>query len=80
MDFGDYNGDGRLDLAVSNYGASDFSLYANLGNGLFGNKQTLPAQVAGSCTTLHDLDGDGDVDITGIDEEADRVFIFIQQG
>lgn len=80
VDFGDYNGDGWLDLAVANYGGSNFSLWANQGNGTFGSKLTIAAEQAGSCTTLHDLDGDGDVDLTLIDEIADKVWIYLQQG
>ena len=39
----------------------------------------LPAFVTGSCTVLHDRDGDGDTDITGIDELGDVVILFQQQ-
>ena len=79
IDLGDLNGDGRLDLTASCFGA-DFDLYFNLGNGSLGNHTTLPSVTAGSCTVLHDRDGDGDVDITGIDELADRVLLFRQDG
>ncbi len=79
IDLGDLNGDGLLDLTASCFGA-DFDLYRNLGNGLMGNHTVLPAVTAGSCTVLHDRDGDGDVDITGIDELADRVLLFRQDG
>jgi hypothetical protein len=79
IDIGDLNGDGLLDLTASCFGA-DFDLYHNLGGGLLGNHTVLPAFTAGSCTVLHDRDGDGDVDITGIDELADRVLLFRQDG
>lgn len=79
IDLGDLNGDGWLDLTASCFGA-DYDLYRNLGGGLMGNHTVLPAVTAGSCTVLHDRDGDGDVDITGIDELADRVLLFRQDG
>lgn len=79
IDLGDLNGDGLLDLTASCFGA-DYDLYLNLGNGLMGSHTVLPAVTAGSCTVLHDRDGDGDVDITGIDELADRVLLFRQDG
>ena len=54
--------------------------YLNDGQGSFGSSFTLPATSSGSCTVLHDVDSDGDVDITAIDELADRVFIYHQDG
>jgi hypothetical protein len=79
INLGDLNGDGLLDLGVSCFGA-DFDLFRNLGGGVFGNHTTLPAVNAGSCMVLHDRDGDGDVDVTGVDELADRVLLFRQDG
>jgi len=40
------------------------------------NPRTLPAASAGSCAVLHDRDRDGDLDMTGIDELNDLIFIF----
>ena len=79
IEIGDLNGDELLDVVVSCYG-SDFDLYRNLGNGLLGNHTTLPAPSAASCVALHDRDGDGDLDVTGVDEIADRVLLFRQDG
>ncbi len=79
-DVGDLNGDGLLDLAGSSFNGKSYTLFRNLGGGLFQNARVLPAQSAGSCTVLHDVDGDGDVDVTAIDEVADKVFVFLQGG
>jgi hypothetical protein len=79
IELGDLNGDETLDMGVSCFGA-DFDLYRNNGTGLFGNHTVLPATTAGSCMTLHDRDGDGDIDVTGVDELADRVLLFRQDG
>ena len=46
--------------------------------GAFGAPTDLPAQSAGSYTVLHDIDGDGDLDVSAIDEIADRVFVYRQ--
>jgi hypothetical protein len=80
IDFGDLDGDGDLDVAASNFGSADYTFFRNDGTGSLGGKFTLPAINAGSCTVLHDRDGDGDVDITAIDELADLVFLFRQDG
>jgi len=80
VDLGDLNGDGRLDLTGSSFSGVSFTLYFNQGAGIFGTPQALPALAAGSCTVLHDRDGDGDVDVTGIDELADRVLLYRQDG
>ena len=69
-----------LDLTTSNFGGGNFTLYYNQGLGVLGGKTSLPAISSGSCTVLHDFDGDGDLDITGIDELADRIYCFRQDG
>jgi hypothetical protein len=68
-DFGDVDGDGRLDLFVTNHELETHTLYRNLGKGLFGEvtvqsglgAPTLP--FVGFGTVLADHDNDGDLDI-----------------
>ncbi|MGH9147951.1 MAG: CRTAC1 family protein [Vicinamibacterales bacterium] len=68
-DFGDYDGDGRLDLFVTNHEFETHSLFRNLGNGLFGDATaesrigppTLP--LVGFGTVFLDYDNDGSLDI-----------------
>jgi hypothetical protein len=76
VDLGDIYGDGDLDMVTSNYISASWTLYENDGGGIFMNPRTLPSSGAGSCATLHDRDNDGDLDMTGIDEEDDLVFLF----
>jgi hypothetical protein len=78
IDLGDLSGDGHLDLTTSAYSGGVFNVFYNDGTGNMGNGFTLPAITAASCTVLHDFDDDGDLDITGIDELADRIFLFRQ--
>ncbi|MFA5819170.1 MAG: CRTAC1 family protein [Bacteroidales bacterium] len=67
VDFADYNGDGLLDLFVSD--DSYCSLYENLGNGVFADKSNFSgismaaAQYVGWSSSFVDYDNDGDVDI-----------------
>ncbi|MEY4180932.1 MAG: hypothetical protein RLY70_4507 [Planctomycetota bacterium] len=69
VDLGDYNGDGRADLWVTNFELEDNSLYQAEASGLF-RHATVAAGLAGSCfsqvgfgTGMEDLDGDGRLDL-----------------
>jgi len=68
-DFGDYDGDGRLDLAVGNHEFEATSVFRNLGNGLFAHvtnesrvgAPTLPWVTFG--LAWFDYDNDGRLDL-----------------
>ena len=40
------------------------------------DRRTLAATKAGSCAILHDRDGNGNLDMTGVDEMADVILLF----
>jgi len=80
VDLGDLDGDGDLDLVLSDFGSATFTVYKNNGSGTFVSPSTLPAPQAGSCATLVDWDRDGDLDIAGVDELADKLLLFRQTG
>jgi hypothetical protein len=69
-DFGDYDGDGQLDLFVTNHELETHTLFRNLGKGLFDETTaksgvgiaTLP--YVGFGALFADLDHDGDVDLS----------------
>ena len=68
-DLGDYNGDGRLDLVVTNFEFEGHSLFRNLGDGVFADASyqsglavaTLP--FVGFGVTFLDYDNDTDLDL-----------------
>ncbi|MEQ8765039.1 MAG: VCBS repeat-containing protein, partial [Planctomycetota bacterium] len=69
VDFGDFDGDGRLDLVVTNFANETNSLYRNLGEGLFadetlarglGEPTARPLAFGGG---FLDGDSDGDLDL-----------------
>lgn len=75
VDLGDLDGDGDLEIVTSNWGSADWTVYENIG-GDFVEHRRYPAEKAGSCAILHDVDGNGTLDMTGIDEEEDLLFFF----
>ncbi|MBT8382980.1 MAG: VCBS repeat-containing protein [Ignavibacteria bacterium] len=76
IDLGDVDGDLDLDIVTSNFTGANFTLYENNGEGVFINRNDLPANQAGSCAVFHDRDNDGDMDMTGIDELQDLLILF----
>lgn len=77
IDIGDVDGDNDLDIISSCFSSGNYKVYANSGNGTFSNSPiTLPASSAGSCITVHDRDNDGDLDLSGIDEVDDLLFVY----
>ena len=61
---GDYDGDGRLDLYVTNWGSN--LLYRNVGDGTFAENAARAGVQAGGWSTgcaFFDADGDGDLDL-----------------
>ena len=75
IDAGDVDGDGDLDLVTSDAGSGTWTLYENQ-LGEFVNRRTLGSFSSGSCAVLHDRDNDGDLDITGVDEQDDWIYFF----
>ncbi len=78
-DVGDLDGDGDLDWVTSSY-QGDWFLFENDGNGNFTFVQEFFAPIAASCAVMMDVDTDGDLDLTLIDELADVVIIHQQEG
>jgi hypothetical protein len=68
---GDFNGDGRLDLAVADTSGSTVSVLSNLGSGTFGPKTDYSTGVGPYGVAVADFDGDGHLDLA-VAESADN--------
>lgn len=78
VDYADYNGDGLLDMFVSD--DTYCSLYENMGNGIFSDKgvpsniSMAAAQFVGWSSSFFDYDNDGDVDIFKTNGELKHLY------
>jgi hypothetical protein len=64
----DFNGDGRLDLAVANAGGSDVSVLVGNGDGSFQQEVSYSAGVYPWVVVPGDFNGDGRVDLAVLDQ------------
>ena len=60
---GDFNGDGRTDLAVANSDANDVSVLLGNGDGTFQNQKTYPVGIEPDAIVAGDFTGDGRTDL-----------------
>src|SRR5438046_10678664 len=60
---GDFNGDGKQDLAVTNVTTSSVSILLGNGNGSFGAPATFPVGNNPSSIEVSDFNGDGKEDL-----------------
>lgn len=73
MDVGDVDGD--LDVVTSDFDGNSFTVHENTGAGVLANPRSCAASASGSCAIIHDRDRDGDLDVTGVDETDDKIFL-----
>ena len=60
---GDFNGDGKLDLAVVNYGSNTVSVFLGNGNGTYQAPQTYATGNGPRSVAVGDFNGDGKADL-----------------
>ena len=65
---GDFNGDGKSDLAVANFGSTNVSVLVNKGDGTFHAAVTSPTGTAPQAVAAGDFNGDGKLDLILINQ------------
>lgn len=76
----DFNGDGRIDLAVANFGSNSVSIFLNNGSGGFGAPTDYAAGTNPSSIVAADFNGDGKIDLAVTDSASDTVSILLGNG
>ncbi|MBI3621936.1 MAG: VCBS repeat-containing protein [Nitrospirae bacterium] len=76
---GDFNRDGRLDLAVANNQSDDLSILLGRGDGTFGSATTLPAGRSPLAIEAGDLNHDGVADLV-VALRFDHLLVYLGRG
>ena len=74
---GDFNLDGKTDLAVANTGSNTISIFPGFGNGIFGPEQNVTVGSAPSWIGVADMNGDGKPDLAVANSASNNVSVLI---
>ena len=79
---GDFNGDGKADLAVANSasGSNNISVLLGKGDGSFATAVSYPAHSGPTAVAVGDFNGDGKPDLAVVNQSSDDVSILIGDG
>jgi FG-GAP-like repeat len=77
---GDFNGDGRLDLATANFASHDVSVLLGLGDGTFRQETRFPAGMNPTAIVTGDFNGDGRLDLAVANARSNDVSILLGNG
>ncbi|UCH63242.1 MAG: VCBS repeat-containing protein [Fidelibacterota bacterium] len=79
MSYGDWDGDGAVDLVVAYANADTISFFCNNGNGAFAWESTLHLYENISSFTVGDWDQDGDFDIAAVNNMENSLAVLLNQ-
>jgi hypothetical protein len=77
---GDFNGDGRPDLAVADSGANEVTVLLNDGHGAFQNQVAYPVGYAPNRIVTGDFNGDGRLDLATANYGSNDVSVLLGNG
>ena len=77
---GDFNGDGRTDLAVANYDSNDVSVLLGNGDGTFQNQVTYAVGTGPDALVAGDFTGDGRTDLAVANYGSNDVSVLLGNG
>ena len=77
---GDFNQDGKLDLAVADYGANNVGIRLGAGDGTFPTMATYPAGTGPHSIRTADLNGDGKLDLATVNDQSETASILLGNG
>ena len=80
MAVGDFNGDGKLDLAVANFGSDRIRIFDGLGNGTFSYASRLATGSEPIALATGDFNGDGKLDLAVANFGNNTVEVFMNNG
>jgi fibronectin-binding autotransporter adhesin len=77
---GDFNNDGKLDMAVTNSGSNTVSVFIGTGTGTFAAKVDYATGTTPNGITIGDFNGDGILDLAVANSGSNTVSVFIGTG
>ena len=76
----DFNGDGKSDLAVANFGGGTVGILLGQGDGSFQAESDYAVGIAPQCIALGDFDGDGKWDLAVVNSQDNTLSILLGNG
>jgi FG-GAP-like repeat len=77
---GDFNGDGKIDLAVANFDSGTISILLGNGNGTFAPQTTVPVGSYPSSIAVGDFNGDGKLDLAVASVRTGHMSVLLGNG